>query len=320
MKHRSPQMRALALRHFFSCVSREVPRGALLLLAVLLAGCGARPEFVPRFYAPVGTGDMVLIPMEPGVSNSAALVGRVCRPDLPGPLPVVVINHGSPSRPEDIKLMQPTACDSEPAQWFNERGFIVLFALRRGFGGSTGPLVESSGACSSPRYFRSGLDGARDIEAMLNFAARLPDAQPSGAVVVGQSTGGWATIAYNAVRNPRAGAFINMAGGRGGRATGEPDSNCRPDLLVESARRYGESAVVPMLWVYARNDTFFPPDLAEKMVRAYTRAGGKADFVQPVAFGRDGHGLFYAPGGSAVWGPLVERYLRGRGLWPEPHE
>jgi pimeloyl-ACP methyl ester carboxylesterase len=135
-------------------------------------------------------------------------------------------------------------------------------------------------------------------------------------VVVGQSTGGWATLAYDSVRRPKAVAFVNMAGGRGGRANGEPDSNCRPDLLVAAARRYGESTVVPQLWVYARNDSFFPPDLVGQMYAAFTAAGGRAELVQLGAFGGDGHGLFYAPGGSAVWGPSVERYLLSRGVLP----
>ena len=290
---------------------------AFLAFLLLLSSCASRPEFAPRFSAPIGGGEPVLIPMEPGMNRSAELVGRVCRPDMPGPFPVAVINHGSPSRPEEAPLMQPAGCDSEPAQWFTDHGFMVVFALRRGFGGSTGPIVESSGNCSLPRYYRSGLDGARDIEAILTYALSRPDAVPTGAVVVGQSTGGWAGMAYNSVRNPKAAAFINMAGGRGGWGLGRPETNCRPDLLVEAVRRFGESSARPELWIYAANDTFFPPLLVRQMHQAYTRSGGKAQLVQPNSFGADGHGLFYAPGGSAVWGPLVERYLHERGVMPQ---
>ena len=32
------------------------------------------------------------------------------------------------------------------------------------------------------------------------------------------------------------------------------------------------------------------------------------------AFGRDGHGLSFGPGGSAIWGPVLARWLAARGL------
>jgi hypothetical protein len=45
------------------------------------------------------------------------------------------------------------------------------------------------------------------------------------------------------------------------------------------------------------------------MHRAYVTAGGRAELVFVPPYGTEGHGLFYAPGASAVWGPIVERYM-----------
>lgn len=64
-----------------------------------------------------------------------------------------------------------------------------------------------------------------------------------------------------------------------------------------------------MLWIYARNDTFFSPSIAQALWHAFTSSGGKAVLEQPAPFGEDGHHLFFGPGGSKVWGPLVELYL-----------
>ena len=284
----------------------RLPRLALLLA---LGACSGRPEFVPRYFSPTDAGIPVLIPLEPGVSDTAQLVGRVCRPDVPGRLPVVVINHGAPSIP-DLKLrMEPTGCDTEAAQWFMDRGYLVVFALRRGFGQSTGPVVEDQGICFRPNYFRSGLFGAMDIDAILRFATALPYARRDNAVVIGQSTGGWATVAYDSVPNPLARVFINFAGGRGAHDIADPTTICRPDLLVDASKRYGESSVAPMLWVYARNDSFFPPPVANQLHAAYARAGGHAELVFTPAFANEGHALFYGKGGSDVWGPIVERYI-----------
>lgn len=292
-------------------------RHLLLLAALLLAGCDTRPEFVPRYFSPTDAGIPVLIPLEPGVSDSAELVGRVCRPDVPGRLPVVVINHGSPSNYALKDRMEPTGCDTEAAQWFTDRGYLVVFALRRGFGRSTGPVVEDTthrsrdgtGVCYHPNYFRSGLFGAQDIDAILRFATTLPYARPDNAIVIGQSTGGWATIAYDSVEHPLARVFINFAGGRGAHDDADPTTICRPDLLVAAAKRYGESAQLPMLWVYAQNDGFFPQPVATQLHLAFTRAGGRAQLVFTPPFGNDGHFLFYGSGGSDVWGPIVERFI-----------
>lgn len=292
-----------------SCAWPMVKRVACVMLVLLIAACDTRPNFVPRYFAPTDTGIPVLIPLEPGVTGGATLVGRVCRPDIPGRLPVVVINHGSPSDLSRIREMQPTGCDTEAAQWFTDRGYLVVFALRRGFGGSTGPAVENSGYTMTPNFFRAGLVGAMDIDAILRFATSLPYAQPTGAIVIGVSTGGWATVAYDSVKTPKAAAFISFAGGRGGHAFPDPPRNVAPDRLIDAAKRYGQSSVMPMLWVYAENDTFIPPSLATDMQKAYTLAGGRAELVFTPPVGNEGHSLFYAPGGSKIWGPIVEKYL-----------
>jgi len=85
--------------------------------------------------------------------------------------------------------------------------------------------------------------------------------------------------------------------------------NCAPRSLVEAAAKYGATARVPMLWIYAENDSFFEPSLAKRMAEAYDSAGGKATYRPVGAFGRDGHGLAGSGNGSSVWSPLVESFL-----------
>jgi len=237
---------------------------------------------------------------------------RVCRPSGTGPFRLVVINHGSPPNPSDRPNMQPTHCDQEAARWFLSRGYAVAFPLRRGYGATGGDWAEGYGKCSSPNYIPAGLETASDIEAAVNYLTALPFVRPDGVVVVGQSAGGWGAIAYDSLPHPKVTAFVVMAGGRGGHKDGVPNSNCQPERLVEATKYYGSTATTPMLWVYAENDSFFAPPLAQEMYKAFANAGGKADFIQPAAFNEDGHRLFFGRGGSEVWGPLVERYLATR--------
>jgi dienelactone hydrolase len=256
------------------------------------------------------------IPVNDADGQPEAMIARLCRraDSLAegARAPVAVINHGSPADPADRAHMVPARCDSEPARWFLARGYVVVFPLRRGFGGSSGAVAESSGPCDSPDYVRAGVESARDVAAAVRFATALPYARPDGAVVVGQSLGGWATLAFAAEPHPEVSGLISMAGGRGGHAYADAVGNCRPDLLVAAAGAFGRTARTPMLWIYADDDTFFPPPLAQAMFSAFTASGGRAALVQPRFPGAEGHALFYAAGGSRVWGPIVAAYLADR--------
>ena len=276
-----------------------------LALILLLAGCAARPATVVP-----AAETLLTIPMRDEQGTLRHLTARLCRPPGPWPTPLVVINHGAPATLERAPLMAPTSCASPPARWFEARGYAVLFALRRGFGASTGPIA-SSGRCDDPDYIAAGLADARDIAAIVSHGQSLPGIARDGTVVVGQSTGGWAVIAYDTLPHPPLAGIIVMAGGRGARAGAEP---CRADRLAEAAGAFGATSRTPMLWVYARSDLLFGPRVAAAMHTAFTRAGGRAELVQPEFRGVDGHRLFYADGGGAVWGPIVDDYLEiGKG-------
>lgn len=285
-----------------------------LALLLALAACG--PSAPPPPHTQATREELHWIPAHDADGQPEHMLSRVCRPaetvDQGARLPVAVINHGSPADPEDRSRMEPARCDSEPARWFLARGYVVVFPLRRGFGRSTGTVAESSGPCDRPDYVRAGVESARDVAAAVRYATALPYARPDGVVVVGQSLGGWATLAFAAEPHPEVSALISMAGGRGGHAYADLGGNCRPDLLVAAAGAFGRTARTPMLWIYADDDTFFPPDLARAMYAAFTEAGGRATFAQPRFPGAEGHALFYAAGGARVWGPIVAFYLAER--------
>ena len=130
--------------------------------------------------------------------------------------------------------------------------------------------------------------------------------------MVGQSAGGWAAIALSSrnVRGVR--AIITFAAGRGGRVDGKPNNNCAPEKLVAATRDFGQTARVPMLWIYIENDTFFGPALSKRMHQAYTEAGGMAEYHLLPPFGNDGHFLIDSPDAIPLWAPLVSQFLDGR--------
>jgi dienelactone hydrolase len=181
-------------------------------------------------------------------------------------------------------------------------------------GATGGDWAEGIAHKPGDDYFRPGLETARDIAATVDYATALPFAQSRAAVVIGHSGGGWGTIAYDSIPHPRVTALISMAGGRGMTITDDgvrrPELGVwRPDLLIDAAGRFGQTATTPMLWVYSENDSLLAPALAASLYDAFTRTGGKAELVQVGSYGNDGHRFFFGPGGSQIWGPPVANYL-----------
>lgn len=288
---------------------------AILSFLMLLAACAA-PVERPTGPGPVGEASgrwrqqAYWIPAKDADGTPRLLYANVCRPEGAQPARVVVLNHGTgPDRP----ALQPYACSDEAPEWFLGRGYLVAAPVRRGYGVTGGAwgedLARSGRGCDGVDPYRQALETARDIAAVVDYATALPGARPDGAVVVGQSTGGYGTIAYASLPHPKVAALINFAGGRGGRVGGQIGNVCHADRLIEGARRYGATASTPMLWLYSTNDSYFSPDLGRAMHAAFTEAGGKAEFIETAVSGFDGHGSFRSFTGSQRWGPMLDRYL-----------
>ena len=272
---------------------RRALAAAILLLGACSAGQGLSGEFV-GLSAP---------------HTDRALVTRVCRPAASGPAPLVVINHGSPVDAAARSVMRPMPCEAESVRWFTSRGYVAAIPMRRGYAPTGGPWAEGFGGCARGDYGPAGLEAASDILAAVRAMQARPDVARGPALVVGQSAGGWGSLALSSLNPPEVGAIVNFAGGRGGGQGGVPNQVCREDRLVAAAGDYGRTARVPTLWIYAANDSFFNHALASRMVEAYRAGGGRAEFFAAPPYGRDGHGFFHGQGGSATWGPQVAAFL-----------
>jgi pimeloyl-ACP methyl ester carboxylesterase len=79
--------------------------------------------------------------------------------------------------------------------------------------------------------------------------------------------------------------------------------------LVAAARQFGEKTRIPSLWIYAENDSFFPPELSKRLVEGFRMAGGRADFHLLPPVGSDGHELIRSSEGAVLWAPLLEKFL-----------
>lgn len=231
------------------------------------------------------------------------------RPNEPGRFPLIIIAHGSPRDRSARPKMTPLAMLPQ-AMEFARRGFAVAVVMRRGYGDSGGDFVEGTGPCNNPDYIASGFTSAADLRAAITHLSRRTDIDATRNLVVGRSAGGFAAVALST--NPPSGliAAISFAGGRGSQVDGQV---CRADRLVAAFGTFGQRSRLPMLWVYAENDRYFGPELAQRFRDVFVLAGGKTEFVQAPPFGQDGHTLF-SPSGIPVWTPHVDKFLKSQNL------
>ncbi|WP_430390675.1 alpha/beta hydrolase family protein [Dyella sp. 20L07] len=253
----------------------------------------------------------IQVPINDLAGHRRVMAGRICRPAGIERPKLVVMNHGSTTLAADRPYLPIASCENEAVRWFTDRHYAVVQVWRLGYGASNGPWTEGFAQCSVTDYYKAGLETARQISAIVEYAVSLPAVDPNDVIVVGHSGGGWGAIAYDSSPHAHVAAVINMAGGRGGHYHGKANSNCGADQLVEAVRLFARNSSIPMLWIYADNDSYFGPQLASKMATAYVSAGGKLQLYATASYGADGHAMFFDEGGSRIWGPLVQKYLNG---------
>lgn len=245
------------------------------------------------------------VPVSSGVGEAARVAAidvTVFRPEGRGPFPIVVLSHGSPRSAADRRRAGRIRFE-EQSRAFLAMGYAVVVPTRRGYGDSEGDWAETYGTCESPDYYHAGLESARDILAAAAAVRSMPGLDGGHIVLVGQSAGGFGSVAASTLEVPGVVGVVNFAGGRGSQG---PDRVCGEERLVEAMKRYGRTARVPQLWVYSENDLYFGPALAQRMYAAFTASGGHAEFVAAPRVGFDGHGYF---GHVADWSARVRSFL-----------
>ena len=241
---------------------RAVQRMAFKTLAVIIVVGGylispSRAEPAQNIRLPITLG---------GVDYD--LSARIYRPIGAGPFPLAIINHGTPA--DRNKLPDARLGFGRAANWFVSRGYMVVVALRPGFGTSSGQYREDAGHCHRQDFVAGGQKTAMIEAAIVVAASKLPFADPTKVLVIGQSAGGFGAIAL--AGQPPAGVvgIINFAGGRG--SNGREFICAGEDRLIEAVRQFGAANRLPQLWLYAVNDRYFRPDLARRMAEAYAEA------------------------------------------------
>lgn len=253
----------------------------------------------------------VSVSMPKGRTVSQPLKLTIFRDDAVARSPFLILNHGRAVKREDrAKLGR--ARYSDNAKYFVGKGFAVFVPTRIGYGVTGGPDIEDSGACRTKNYPPAYDAAAQQTLAVLAHVRALPYVDASRGLVAGQSFGGATAIALAAKGAPGVAAAVNFAGGGGGNPIDKPGDPCRPDALGKLFASYGSTARIPTLWLYSENDQYFGRQHPLEWFEAFVAAGGKGEFVQLPAHGKDGHGSFTSNPGA--WKPALEAFLRRSGF------
>ena len=287
--------------------SRSLVAALLLLLAALITPSRAEDQAASR---PIQE-EIWALPLP------LPMFAYLVRPVGDGPFPLVIMNHGVSLNPTDRSFF-PLVEFRDAAKWFAKRGYLVVAPVGTGYGaaaidipehGLYGPFFSKVGKCSNPNFRAPGLAVAQVDLWIIDYMTAEKRIMPKDVIVVGQSAGGWASIALSSLNPPQVKAIITFAAGCGGRVGGKQNITCAPDTLVEATREFGRTSRVPMLWIYIENDTFFGPALSKRMHEAFTAAGGKAEYRLVPPFGNEGHFFIGSPDAIPIWSPLVTKFL-----------
>jgi len=245
------------------------------------------------------------------------MLAYVIRPEGDGPFPLVVMNHGVSLDPMERSYF-PAIEFRAAALWFARHGFAVVAPVRPGYGvtaievperGLFGLFFSGVGKCSDAEFRDAGLAVASIDRWVIDYMSTLALIKRDEIVIVGQSGGGWGAVALASQNPPSVRAIIGFAAGRGGHFNGRPNNNCAPDNLVETVAEFGRTARVPMLWIYTHNDSYFGPDLSQRMAEAFRAGGGNVEYHLLPDFGEDGHFLIDSSDAVQLWAPLVSEFL-----------
>ncbi|KAB0685195.1 alpha/beta hydrolase family protein [Burkholderia territorii] len=247
------------------------------------------------------------VPVDEGM-HSRDIVATTYMPAGPGPFPLIVLSHGSPPDPRDRwkvgryrKLAQ--------IRTFIRLGFAVVVPIRRGYGATGGAYEEDAGSCQHPDYTTAGKHAAHDVLAAVKYAQTLPQVDRKHVVLVGQSAGGFASLAAASYAPEGLVAVVNFSGGRGGNPSKHPGMPCGAQQMTDTIAHFAATIRVPVLWHYVQNDQFFAPEVVAEWYAAFRAAGGQGQLIIEPPFRANGHGMFAVASAIPIWLPHFEQFV-----------
>jgi TolB-like protein/class 3 adenylate cyclase/dienelactone hydrolase/Tfp pilus assembly protein PilF len=196
--------------------------------------------------------------------------------------PLIIFNHGSTDGTTAAAIFRYPV----QAGIFQSMGWDVVVPMRKGRGGSDGPVLEPSDH-SVPD--EEQVDSAvEDLDAVVDFMRAQPYVDPARIVVAGQSRGGFLASIYAGRHPEKISGVLNFSGGWWSEDWGG-EFNTR--FFAEA----GRETTRPMLWLYASNDPYYDSSAVRRSFAAFEAAGGKGTLFEAGEIAGSGHDLSIWP-------------------------
>ena len=272
-------------------LSNFSPRCSILLtvaLVLLLVGCDESHQ--------------VLIPTIAQNSQTPPvdLEAAIYKPKGKGVFPVVIFNHGSAGGNPKQTYKWP-----EQAKYFVSKGFIVIAPMRKGRGQSSGASLESEDKNCDIASWDKGIQSAmEDLDAVIKFAGSMPEIRQDEIYLLGQSRGGFLSVAYAAEGKfkGKIKSVINFSGGW----VAQKEDQCPLDFNEVAFAQYAEKSTIPMLWLYGAGDPYYGDESVISYHSIFKKNGGVADFHLINDVPNNGHELIEYPD---KWKSLIDDFL-----------
>ena len=283
----------------------------ILLVVLWLQTAAAQDAFGPQ--GAEGEPNRVQAWLVPSPDPKVTAHAVLFRPPGEGPFRLAVIAHAS-TQNTLLRAVMPQPQYRPLAALLVAKGFAVLVPERPGHGGTGGPYLEDQHGCDGADYAHAGRATADEIATAMTYLRQQPFIRQDGTVIIGHSAGGWGALALASADPADISAIIVFAAGRGGQPNGIPGQTCAPHTLLAAAGEFGHGARVPVSWLVAANDSYFPPDFSRKLADAFRAGGGKADFRALPPYDGEGHWMAETENGVKHASSELDRALKAPSL------
>jgi dienelactone hydrolase len=99
-----------------------------------------------------------------------------------------------------------------------------------------------------------------------------------------------------------------FAAGRGGHANDIPGKLCAPHTLIAAAKEFGKGRV-PVTWLVAANDSYFPPAFSRQLIEAFRASSGQVELKTLPASASEGHWMVETESGVKLATAELDRAL-----------
>jgi dienelactone hydrolase len=234
---------------------------------------------------------------------------RIYKPKGSGPFPTIVFNHGSTGSGQDPETFKYPIRVTALANFFVPRGWAIIAPARRGRASSEGVYDEGFNINRSEGYSieaKRSVKGAKralqDIEALMEAISAIAFVDSKTLLIGGESRGGILSVAYAGMHPEKVSGVINFVGGWIGAGVSTSEE------INQTVFNWGANYGKEMLWLYGKNDSYYPISHSQKNFEVFQQKGGKGTFHDiGLPKGVDGHILSMVP---RQWSSLLEEYLK----------